>query len=611
MSEELLPYYNRELAYVRKLAAQFAEAHPKIAGRLRLGPDASEDPHVERLIEAFAYLSARVRHKLDDDLPEITEALLGVLYPHYQAPVPSMAVVQFELDREQNELTAGFTLPRDTRIESEPVNGEPCRFRTCYPVTLFPIDVLGASLVQAPFPAPPAPHSSKAVACLRLTLGCRGKAVRFADLALGSLRFFLRWQAQYVYRLYELIFNNVLGVALANGADDRSPVLLGRDSIKPVGFGRDEGMLPYPARSFLGYRLLTEYFAFPEKFLFFDLANLGPKQLARVGNKLEVFLYLDRTVPDLEQNLSADVFRLGCAPMVNLYSQRAEPIPLTHEEFEYRVVPDVRRPLAHEVFSVDRVFASAPDGREEEYRPFFSVRHGAASDDETYWYASRRPAEKSGAVDRGTEVYLSLVDLAFSPAVQTNWTLNVETTCLNRDLAYRLPFGGDQPRLQLSEGGALISRISCLTPPTPTRRPALRRGALWRLISHLSLNHLSISGGESGAEALQEILKLYDFADSAETRSMIEGVLSVTSRRCVGRAAGEGGSALCRGVEVTVQFDEERFSGSGAFLFASVLERFLGLYCSINSFTRLVATVRGREGELRRWPPRAGEKVLL
>ena len=201
-------------------------------------------------------------------------------------------------------------------------------------------------------------------------------------------------------------------------------------------------------------------------------------------------------------------------------------------------------------------------------------------------------------------------------AAPAGWTLDVTTTCLNRDLPHELPFGGGQPRLQFSEGGALVSGISCLTKPTRTLRPAAKHGAMWRLISHLSLNHLSLADPAGGreqerAEALREILKLYDFTDSAETRRMLEGVLRVSTRPDVGRPQGASAGALCRGVEVTVQFDETCFSGSGLFLFASVLERFLALYCTVNSFTRFVATVEGREGELRRWQPRVGEQVVL
>lgn len=611
MSDELLSYYNRELTFVRQLGAEFAEAHPKIAGRLLLDPQGTEDPHVERLIEAFAYLNARIRRKLDDEFPEIAEAMLGVLYPHYLLPIPSMAIVQFVLDRGQAELVAGHTIPPESMLEAESPDGEPCRFRTCYPVTLWPIQVVSASLSGRPFVAPAIGRAAEAAAVLRLQLQCFSKEVAFRQLAARSLRFYLHGQSQHVYALYELIFNSTLSVAVADGPRDPEPVLLSPENIRPVGFERDEGMLPYPARSFLGYRLLTEYFAFPQKFLFFELTGLGPK-VFKPSNILEVFLYLNRTTVDLEQNVSGEMFRLGCTPVVNLYRQRAEPIALSHTEPEYRVVPDARLPLAREVYSIERVVATSPDHQEVEFQPFYSFKHAAARQPQkTFWHAVRRSSAEGGAKgDQGTDVYLWLVDLGFSPSVPAEWTLDVETICLDRDRPRRLPFGEGQPVLRLAGGGPL-ARIECLTRPTATLRPALRHGVLWRLISHLSLNHLSLADSQEGADALREILKLYDFIDSAETRAMIEGILSVQARRVVGRASGERQAAFCRGLEVTIHFDEDRFIGSGVFLLACVLERFLGLYCSINSFSRLVATTTKREGELRRWPPRAGETVLL
>lgn len=610
MTDELLPYYNRELAFLRRLGAEFAEAHPKIAGRLRLSADTAEDPHVERLIEGVAYLNARVRHKLDDDFPELTDALLGVLYPHYQAPVPAMTVVQFVLDRGQAELKAGYRIPPQTVVETDPVEGQPCRFRTCYPVTLWPVAIREAELRGRPFAAPATRFSAKAVAVLRLRLECLSKDMTLAQLEMDRLRFYLKGQAQHVYALYEAVFNNVLGIALASSPKDPEPVVLGRECVRPVGFERDEGMVPYSARSLPAYRLLTEFFVFPAKFLFFDLAGLDAKARAKAGRSAELVFYLDRSTQDLEQNVAADSFQLGCAPCVNLYRQRAEPIALSHAQAEYRVVPDARRPRACEVFSIDRVVATSPSDEQAEFQPFYSFRHAAeAGAQKTFWHASRRPAEGAGGAG-GTDVYLSLVDLGFSPSAPADWTLDVETTCLDRDLPHRLPFGEGAPRLRL-QLGAPLERIECLSRPTPALRPALKRGALWRLVSHLSLNHLSLADAGEGPDALREVLKLYDFADSAETRSMIDGVLSVRSRRVVGRAGGDGRAAFCRGVEVAVHFDEDRFAGSGLYLFACVLERFFGLYCSVNSFSRLIATTNKREGELRRWPPRAGETVLL
>lgn len=608
MSAELLRYYNQELSFIRQLAGQFAEAHPKIANRLRLTRDTCDDPHVERLIEAFAYLTARVRHKLDDDFPELSEALLGVLYPHYVAPIPSMAVVQLELDPAQNQLLAGHTVPRHTELESEPIDGEPCRFRTCYPVTLWPIEVTSAALLKPPFAAPATARSGQAASVLRLVLRCRDPGVTFAALVRPEPRFFLKGQPQFVHRLYELLFNNVLEVAVARAPDAPAPVVLHRENIRPVGFSRDEGVLPYTARSMPGYRLLTELFAFPEKFLFFDLAGLGPEALGNIGNQLEVYFFLNQTSAEVERNVSADTFRLGCTPVVNLYSQKAEPIQLAQTEFSYRVVPDARRPQAHEVYAVERVVATSPNDERVEFQPFFAVRHASAHREyPTFWYASRRLAESgTDAVDYGTEVYLSLVDLGFNPSTPGDLTVEVEATCLNRDLPHRLY----QPRLQLSSGGALLSRISCLTSLTPTVRPALRRGTLWRLVSHLSLNHLSLVDEDDQAHALREILRLYDFAGTDEARKMIDGVLNVRHRRVAGRIGNATEGGVCRGVEVTVQFDEDGFTGGGLYLFAAVLERFFGHYCGMNSFTRFHAVTRQREGVLCRWPPRTGERVL-
>ena len=609
MSDELLPYYNRELAFLRHLGAEFAQAHPKIAGRLRLGPDVAEDPHVERLIEAAAYLNARTRFKLEDDFPEITDALLGVLYPHYQTPLPSAAVVQFTLDRGQGDLVKGYTIPPESSLETEPIDGEPCRFHTCYPTTLWPIELTAASLSGRPFAAPAGPWASQAVAVLRLELKCYATEMTFGKFDFGALRFFLRGQSQHVFGLYELLLNSTIGVALAASPTDRDPVWLDRKCLAPVGFERDQGMFPYAARSFLGYRLLSEFFAFPQKFLFVDLCGLGPQSLRKSGNRLEIYVYLNRSAIDLEQNVAAANFQLGCTPIVNLYRQRAEPISLTHRDTEYRIVPDSRHPLAHEIYSIDRVVATSPDNEQAEYRPFYSFKHsGDRREQKRFWYARREQAPGTGGrVDRGTEIYLSLVDLGFEPSAPAQWTLDVETTCLNRDLPHRLSLGEGQSGLRLTQG-APIGPIACVSGrPTPTLRPALKRGALWRLVSHLSLNHLSLTDTEEGADALREILTLYDFADSAETRSMIEGLLSVRCRRAVGRIGG----GFCRGIEVTAHLDEDRFAGSGVYLFASVLERFLGLYCSTNSFSKLIVTTNRREGELRRWPPRAGETVLL
>jgi type VI secretion system protein ImpG len=609
--DELLRYYNRELEFLRKSGAQFAEDHPKIAGRLRLGPEISEDPHVARMIEAFAYLNARTRRKIEDDFPEITEAMLGVLYPHFLAPIPSTSIVQFTLDRSQSELSAGFSIARGTSIDTELIDGAPCRFRTCYPVNLWPVDLKSATLAGQPFSAPTVSFGSKAETVLRLELECFGPESRFDALSLDRLRLYIYGKAPYTFDLYELLLNDLLGIAVTSAADERDVRFLGADSLRPVGFEPNEALVDYSARSFPGYRLLSEYFSFPEKFLFVDLM-IEPGALQGAGHELRFYCYFRREASDLEQFVSVDSLRLGCSPIVNLFRQRAEPIRVTHAATEYRVVPDARRPSAHEVYSIDRVVGVDEDGQEKEYHPFYSFKHGRdPQNDRAFWHATRRAADPNHeTADEGTDLYLSLVDLDFDPTVAGETMIDVETTCLNRDLPRRLPFGGDQPRMNLSGGGPFQS-IRCLTPPTPTWRPELRHGTRWRLVSHLSLNHLSLVDYEEGADALREMLMLYDVKNSADNRAAIEGILSIRSDRTVARVGGPVSAGICRGIEVQLQLDEEKFSGGGLFLFASVLERFFGLYSSINSFTQTVLTTNRREGEVRRWPARSGVRPLV
>jgi type VI secretion system protein ImpG len=609
MTDDLLGYYNRELARLRGHAGRFADAHPKVAARLRLGPDGSEDPHVERLLQGFAYLTAGLRQTLDDGYAGMAEALLGVLYPHYLAPVPSAAVVQLDLDAGQSELAGGLNVARGQGIETEPIQGEPCRFRTAYPVTLWPVDVASATLRAAPFTAPLTAKSGSAAAVLHLRFKSRSPNLPLAKLAAKSFRLHLSGQAQQVNRLYELLFRGTVQVAYATSPDDKTPVVRDGSVIRPVGFEPDEGLLPARERSLPGYRLLTEFFTFPQKFHFVDL-ELPAAAVARASQVLDVFVYLNTAVPELEPHLSADLFKLGCTPVVNLFTRRAEPIRLTNTDPEYRVVPDVRRPHAHEVYAVDRVVATAPDGTETELHPLYSVRHERRTAEVSY-HATRRPADTGTRPDlppdRGSEVYLTFVNQQAKPQPPDGWVVHVEATCLNRDLPARLPFGGGQPRLQLAQGGAAVGAVRCLTPPTTTARPHLGAESLWKLVSHLSLNHLSLAGGPQAAAAVRETLSLYDLTDRPDTRAAVSGLVKVDSARVTGRLNGGVG----RGVEVTATFDEERFTGRDLFLFASVLDRFFALSASLNTFTRTVARLANQAQEYHRWPTRAGDRPVM
>ncbi len=310
----------------------------------------------------------------------------------------------------------------------------------------------------------------------------------------------------------------------------------------------------------------------------------------------------------LELGISKGTFRLGCTPIVNLFKQTAEPILLDHTKYEYQVIPDVTRRKATEVFEVTEVSSSNPQTQEIfRFEPLYSFRHGVGRQKvQMFW----RPARRSSGYrdDEGTEVFLSLVDRSGRPVRPNVDTLTVRTVCTNRDLPSRLPFGDESGDFEL-EGALPIKRIVALLKPTDTIRPPLAKDSLWRLSSQLSLNYLSLVS--DGREALQEILRLYNFTGSTYSEKQIEGIIALNSRRHFARVISDDGMAFARGTHVEMELDEEQFVGGGVFLFASVVEHFLGLYVSMNSFSQLQVRTRQRKEILRQWPPRAGRKILL
>jgi type VI secretion system protein ImpG len=630
MRDELLGYYERELIFLRRMGAEFARKYPKIATRLLLDEEKIEDPHVERMIEAFAFLTGRISLKLDDELPEITESFLNVLYPHYLSPIPSMAVVQMTIGSANDKMTSVQRLTRGAKLNSRPVDGTPCQFRTAYDVDLFPIQLESAALES---PAPKDGRGKYSESFIRLSIRCNGDA-NLHEYRAGetgktpeSLRFYIDGDPQLVFPLYEMIFNHATAVEFRAKETPISnktlktitniqlrlpdPVIIpAKDGLKQVGFRDTEAMLPFTKRSFSGYRLLTEYFAFPYKFLFFDIFGLDQAVARKFGSHFDILIHLKDVTPPAAP-ITAETFKLNCSPIVNLFQRTADPIYLSQQKYEYHVIPDVHRQSTTEIYSIDEVLTSDPrTNTVRTFSPFYSLRHAYGEQvDKSFWYAARRQSQRPD--DTGTEMFVSMVDSGFDPRVPAAEVLNVRTTCTNRDLPGRLLFGGKEGDFEV-EGTALISRVRCLTKPTETIRPPQRRAAQWRLISHLNLNYLSLVNGENGVpEALQEILLLYNFNDSAVTRKQILGLTAIESKKVVRQIGGRVGTGFVRGIQTTVTFDEAQFVGSGMFLFACILERFLGLYASVNSFNQMVMRSEQREDDVKIFPPRAGEQDLL
>lgn len=611
MISELLPYYERELLFVRKMASEFAQLYPDRAGALRIGRNGCDDPHVERLIESFALIAGRIQRKIDEEFPEITQALLDLLYPHYVQPVPPMAIAQFQVDPDQSKSPTGYSVARGASAFSESTASFQCRFRTAYSSRLWPLKVLSAEFarsvtLQTMGSGPESPYA------FRIEVQVQGQA-KLSALQIDELRFYIGGDQQAAHWIYELLFNNVAR-ALVRYTDrngKRQSFALPPHSIREVGFSRDEAALPYSARSFQGYRLLKEYFCFPNKFLFFDLLNLGQLRSSGVTDRFEIVILLsdfqrNERANLLEASVNADNFQLGCVPIVNLFEQCAEPIRLSHTKTEYPVLPEVHAAAPMEIYSVDRVTSVARYAEQPvEYQPFYSLHHGSTQGErQCFWYATRRADEHNSSST--TRLYISFVDDGFRTSSPATESITAHVTCSNSEGVAHLAINGKWGELELESAPLIKSRI--VYGPTKPIRAHLGRALQWRLISHLGLNHLSIADG--GAPALREILRLYNPGKNPAIDHQIDGVTSVRSGRKMARLDSEYGLVFCQGISIDAEFDEDQFAGSSAYLLATVLERFFGLYCAVNSFTQLRATTKQRKGIIWEWPPRAGEQAI-
>nr|WP_275448203.1 type VI secretion system baseplate subunit TssF [Mesorhizobium sp. IRAMC:0171] len=600
VASRFLNWFDTELMALRKRAGIFAQKHPKIAARLRMTPDAIDDPHTERIVQSFAYTAARIRQKLDDDFPELTNTLLEALYPQYLAQIPSMSIMKFTASDGLGEVIAiepGFA------VDTEPLRGDRCRFRTTQQVRLAPLKISASSLHKPPFVAPQI-NDAAARACLTITLEKQNTGVAFADLDADELVFFIKAPFATATKLYELLLNRCVAIAIGEHADDQRATRLPLSQLTPVGFEDETAMLPFPKRSFPGFRLLTEFFALPEKYLFFRLSGIKGALARIAGSKASIFFYLDANVDRLLNAVDANSFDLHCTPVINLFPQRAEPIHIDQTRHEYDIIPDARRNSTREVHSIERVTVSDHEGKVVDIFPFFGRKPSSTeSRGSIFWMHKRLANDDQNAFTS----QLSLVDLSLKAATSDAHSVaTVSSLCINRGLPEQLPFGGGQPFLTAVNKNDLVAKLSLLLPPTPTARLDGEEGSYWRLISSLSLNHLPITGGDP--ELLRDILRLYDFRQAQETSVLIDAITSIDTKSSTARLSD---GSIAKGVDITITFDDTTVDRGLALLFGSVLSHFLGLYASINTFSRLTIKLSGTVLPIVRFPPRTAAEVLI
>jgi type VI secretion system protein ImpG len=618
VNRELLPYYERELHFVRKMATEFAAEYPDRAAALGVEAHGC-DPHVERIIEAFALIAGRIQHRLDQEFPEITSALLELLYPHLLRPVPSLVMVQFAVDPEVGNQPGGHFVASGSIVSSRAIENVRCQFRTAYATRLWPLRVNSAAFGNSSDIARGVGDGSCRHA-VRIEIEALG-GTKLSKLNLSELRFRIGGDAQVAHWMHEVLLTRVKKIVAraldrdGRPAKDAGSTLALPTEVRAVGYSREEALLPPSDTSFQGYRLLQEYFTYPQKFLFLDVVGFDRIPIEFLGNRFEILLLIDDlNMPDrvaqLEMTTGRDTFQLGCTPAINLFSHKAEPIRLAHTRTEYEVQPDVYSPTAYEVYSVDRMLSVTPNMvAPKEYRPFYSFGHngpeGAEKRPDAFWYAIRRASRRIG--DAGTDYFVSFVDRDFKFCRPAHEAMTAKLTCSNRNLPLAINPNGTWGEMDLESGPLIRTRL--LHAPTPPRRPKLLGGLQWRLISHLSLNHLSIV--EGGANALREILRLYDQSDTHSSAGQIAGITALRSTPKIMRLESEKGFVFCSGLGIDLEMDEDRFAGGSAYLLASVLERFFGLYCAVNSFTQLRVSTRQRRETVWQWPIRSGEQAVV
>lgn len=617
-ADDLLAYYKRELDYVRHAGREFARIHPQAAGRLELGGMESPDPHVERLIEAFAFLTGRVRRDLDNEFPQIAGAMLEALQPNFMAPVPAMTVVQFALEPALAKETAGRVVERETplhalgRRERAASDGGlaevPCQFRTCAPLTLWPLRVVDARMEDAThhrLPSGAVEGGEQLAAVLRLRLRCEaGVVLGKGDGAIAPdvLRFHLHGDWSQVAPLYQLLLCNVRGMALVppGGVLGTCPTAAGA-SWREAGFGADEAALPAPANAHPAYRLLQEYFAFPRKFMFFEAAGLAPHWSRVGGDQADLLLLLDRHAPS-GLDLHPTQFLLGCVPAINLYPRTTETIRVDQRQLEYRLNPDMRRETTTEIHTIVSVQASVAEGQAGV--PLTPYLAGGAPGQEGGQYVARRDYTVSQHMT-GTDIFLSFVGLESVAGFPAAPLVSAQTLCTNRGLADALR--PDTPNQNDGSGSfkAIASvgvvAVNCLYQPTRQITPPLGGDRLWRLVSLLTLNQLSLENGEEGRRALQQLIGLCNAGDSVGGTRQIGAIRHLDCRSVVRPVRHGPAPGFRRGVEVRLEFDDGEYSDGSPLLLAAVLQRFFPLYVGVNSFAS-VTVVRGKD-EVKAWPP--------
>lgn len=630
MDKRFLDLYNQELKFIRESGAEFAKEYPKIAGRLGLEGFDCSDPYVERLLEGFAFLSARIHRKLDASYPEFTQHLLELLFPTFLQPVPSMLIAQFQPDLDEGSLSKGFTVEKNTSLFSQLGKDEQtaCEYKTVQDTQLWPLSITQAAYINNQdltayieqsdaIPSWQLNAKSKPKSAIKISFSIPSH-LKVSDLSLDTLSLHFRGSESFPFYLYEALSKGFVGTMIKS-ADSLWRHESATTQLINRGFDSEQALLPSDQRQFDGFRLLREYFSFPQRFLFLDLTNLSAS-LARCNqHTFSILLLLAHQDQRLENKVSANNIALHCTPAINLFPKRAERINLSTRSHEYHVIADRLRPLDFEVCSISQVtgFGSAVDQHSPVY-PLYSnstTRKKAGAG----YYTQHRSQRLLSVKERkfghrssyiGSEVYLSVVDPKNPPFADELRQLSIDVMCCNRDLPIMMPLGKGLTDFSI-ETGAPCAAIRCVGEPSHPKPPLNQDDTAWDLINLLAINFLGFHDQQEQAlDSLTSLLTLMSDKHNRAQNKQLDGLIGFSVRTITSRLPFDGPICFGRGVEIQLTVDESAYEGGSVFLLGMVLDRFFAQYVSTNSFSKFVLNSSER-GEIHRWPIRTGSQHTI
>lgn len=576
-------HYQGELGYLRAMGKAFAQVNPSIAGLLA---ERGGDPDVERLLEGFAFLSARIRERSEDCVPEVIHDLTEILLPHYLRPIPACSIVEFQ--PVAGALRTRVTLQPETELATAAREGTQCLFRTSAAVDLLPLQLRDVLLDSSTGAAP----------VLRVRLEAAQPALP-AIFQEGGIRFFIHGDLPLASTLLLWIARHLRSVQVRGLSTGRATTLRPQ-SVRVAGFDPSLPLLPWPTFAPPGYRTLQEYFALPQKFLFFEVRGLDA--VAAPEEQFELALQFERP-PELPARVGRDTLRLNCVPVVNLFRTTADPIPLHALGAEHLVRAAELPPGQMEIYSVDSA-TGIPEGTGPRiaYRPFFAFGHGATDTQGSYYRLRRRLSP----IDDGIDTFLSATRPADEGPGPEPHVLSLDVTCTNRSLPAQLQLGDISLATAGSPTLATFRNIVAVTRPV---RPPLGSELHWRLLAHLAAGRSSVTD----AAALRTLLDLYNLQGAVDLQSgranglRVEGIRQVEATAARRLLAG----APVRGTRMAIELEEDHFASAGdAFLFASVVDEVLAARASLNTFCELAVRLQPSQRAYS-FPARSGARVLL